>query len=111
MASTCSAQTSYAQTSASPAFARCAAKRLPTAPHPMTQIFITLELPMPGTLVRSNLRGIRTPQRHSLGCGPVPSLLAGEEFPRHIGKAFAFGLSDSIGVLCVEAHFSVLVDD
>src|SRR5260370_15030079 len=77
----------------------------------MTQIFITLPLLMAGTLGRSNLRGIRTPQRHSLGCGPVPSLPAGEEFPRHIGKAFAFGLADSIGVLCVETHFSVLVDD
>src|SRR5260370_11862388 len=54
---------------------------------------------------------IQTPQRNSQGSAPAETPSAGEEFPRHIGKAFALGLSDSIGVLCVETHFSVLVDD
>src|SRR5215475_1433910 len=40
MASVCSFQTSYAHTSASPALARCAANRLPTAPQPTMQILI-----------------------------------------------------------------------
>src|SRR2546422_10758208 len=41
----------------------------------------------------------------------MPSLLARKKFPRHIGKAFALCLSDSIGVLRVETHFPVLVHD
>src|SRR5712692_12090497 len=77
----------------------------------MTQIFIPLQLSIHSTLVQSTRRVIQTSQRHSLRGGSMPSLLARKEFPRHISKAFAFSLSDSIGVLRVEAHFPVLVHD
>src|SRR5229473_947460 len=33
-----------------------------------------------------------------------------KEPPRNIRQAFALGLSDAVGVLCVEAHFTVLID-
>src|SRR5712692_4117742 len=77
----------------------------------MTQIFIPLQLSIHSTLVQSTRRVIQTSQRHSLRGGSMPSLLARKEFPRHISKAFAFCLSDSIGVLRVETHFPVLVHD
>src|SRR5260370_7942516 len=75
----------------------------------MTQIFISRQLPVLGTLARFNRSVVQTYQRHSLGRRSLPSLLARKKFPWHIGKAFAFCPSDSVSVLFVETHFSPLL--
>src|SRR5260370_27715012 len=75
----------------------------------MTQIFISRQLPVLGTLARFNRSVVQTYQRHSLGRRSLPSLLARKKFPWHIGKAFAFCPSDSVSDLRVETHFSNLV--
>src|SRR5215475_5847795 len=94
MASVCSLQTSYAHTSASPAFARCAANRLPTAPQPTIQIFIW------GLFVSDSLLTARC----------FRCFLPGKKLPRNLGEALPFGLAHSIGVLCIQADLSVTID-
>src|SRR5580704_18026429 len=89
MASVCSFHTSYAHTSASPAFARCAANKLPTAPQPMMQIFIET---------------FSVPQFSS-------SFFAGVKLPGHIREALAFRLADAVGVLRIEAHLAIFIHD
>src|SRR5207302_1449852 len=92
MASTCSFHTSYAQTSHSPALARCAANRLPTAPQPTTQIL--MNVPVSCVLTRHH----------------AARLLSTEELPWYIGEALALSLTDAICVLRVKANFPVLID-
>src|SRR5882762_1214645 len=96
MASVCSFQTSYAHTSTSPALARCAANRLPTAPQPTMQIFIR--------------RGL---SRSLLRCSPAcrfRCFLPGKELPRDLGEAFPLALADAIGVLGVKTDLAIAID-
>src|SRR5690349_6251406 len=94
MASVCSFETSYAHTSTSPALARWAANRLPTAPHPTMQILIG-----------------RTLRRVPFSSGrALWRLLTGKETPGNIGQAFALAFADAISVLCVQANLAVAVD-
>src|SRR5512142_2739287 len=77
----CSLATSYANTSASPARARCAANRLPMAPQPTMQI-----------LIRLPCRGDALARERSL-----------VKLPFHIRQVFAFLLADAERVLRVQA--------
>src|SRR5580704_837236 len=84
MASVCSFQTSYAQTLASPALAKWAANRLPTAPQPTTQILILV---------------------------PGSTFFSSEEFPGYIRQTLAFSPADAIGILCIKTNLAVLIHD
>src|SRR6201981_3197889 len=95
MASVCSFQTSYAQISASPAFAKCAANRLPTAPQPTITILIRKTLFVECCLP---------------GCG-FPRSLSSEKAPGNVGETFAFRFADAIRVLGVQANFAIAIDD
>src|ERR1700751_773185 len=95
MAVVWSFQTSYAHTSASPALARWAANRLPTAPQPTMQIFIP--------------RAFLSPTGSSPARG-VWCLLPGEKLPRYLSEAFPFGLAHAIGVLGIQTDLAVAID-
>src|SRR5581483_4369576 len=106
MASVCSFQTSYAQTSTSPALARCAANKLPTAPQPTTQILIRPR--------SSDGRSQKVKPRQlflDLHLSIVSGFFTGKKFPRHIGQAFALGFAHAVRVLGIKTNFAVLIED
>ncbi len=87
IASTCGWDTSNAYTSTSPPLARCAANRLPIAPHPtMRTFFIGLSR-------------------------ELADLRLGVELPRNGAQVFAFGLADAEGVLRVKAYLAISIDN